>query len=80
MVAVVLTGHHAQTITGPAGSWRPLPALPAGTVTLAPRPTSGWDALAVHGTRLAVWQLTPDSAAWAVTQNINAPIEFGSSG
>ena len=80
MVAVVLTGQHAQTITGPAGSWRPLPALPAGTVTLAPRPTSGWDALAVHGTKLTVWQLAPGNAAWAVTQIINAPIEFGSSG
>jgi hypothetical protein len=79
-VAVVLTGHHAQTITGPAGSWRPLPALPAGTVTLAPRPTSGWDALAVHGTRLTVWQLAPGGAAWAATQNINVPVEFGSSG
>jgi hypothetical protein len=37
-VAVMLTGSHAQTITGPAGSWRQLPALPPGTATLAPVP------------------------------------------
>jgi hypothetical protein len=79
-VAVVLTGNHALTVTGPAGSWSPLPTLPPGTVTLAPGPAGGWDALAVHRTRLTVWQLPRGGAAWAAAQTINVPIEFGSSG
>jgi len=79
-VAVVLTGSHALTVTGPAGSWSPLPALPPGTVTLAPGPAGGWDALAVHRTRLTVWRLPHGGAAWAAAQTINVPIEFGSSG
>jgi len=79
-VAVVLTGNHAQTVTGPAGSWSQLPALPPGTVTLAPGPAEGWDALAVHSTRLTVWQLPPGRTAWAATQTISVFIQFGSSG
>src|SRR5215468_4886451 len=79
-VAVVLTGNHAQTITGPTGSWQPLPALPPGTATLAPGPADGWDALAVHGTRLTIWQFPPGGAAWAATQTISVFIQFGSSG
>jgi len=79
-VAVVLTGNLAQEITGPAGAWRPLPALPPGTATLAPGPAGGWDALAVHGAKLAIWRLPRGGAAWAATQTINVPIVFGSSG
>jgi hypothetical protein len=79
-VAVVLTGNHARAITGPAGSWLQLPPLPPGTVTLAPGPAGRWDALAVHSTKLAVWQLPRGGAAWAAAQTINVPIEFGSSG
>ena len=79
-VAAVLTGNHAQAITGPAGSWRPLPALPPGTATLAPGTTGGWDALAVHSTRLTVWQLPPGRAVWSATQTLSVFIQFGSSG
>jgi hypothetical protein len=79
-VAVVLTGNHAQTITGPTGAWRPLPALPPGTATLAPGAGSGWDALAVHSTRLTIWQLRAGHAAWASTQTLSVFIQFGSSG
>jgi hypothetical protein len=79
-VAVVLTGNHARAITGPAGSWLQLPPLPPGTVTLASGPAGRWDALAVHSTKLAVWQLPRGGAAWAAAQTINVPIEFGSSG
>jgi hypothetical protein len=79
-VAVVLTGNRAATITGTAGSWRRLPALPPATATLAPGPGGGWDALAVHGTRLAVWQLAPSGGVWTATQTINVPVQFGSSG
>ena len=79
-VAIVVTGGRGETITSPAGSWRPLPALPAGTATLAPGPTGGWDALAVHSTKLTVWRLPPGGAAWASGQTITVFIQFGSSG
>jgi hypothetical protein len=79
-VAVVLTGKRAETITGPGAAWRPLPTLPTGTATLAPGPSGGFDALAVHRTRLTVWQLAPGTPAWRATQAMNVPVEFGSSG
>lgn len=78
--AIVLNGNRAETISGPGAVWRALPALPAGTATLAPGPAGGFDALAVHGTRLTVWQLAAGSASWRVTQAIDVPIQFGSSG
>ncbi|HEV8277510.1 MAG TPA: hypothetical protein VGQ26_17710 [Streptosporangiaceae bacterium] len=40
-VAIVLTGGHGEALTGTAAAWRPLPALPPGTVTLAPAPPAG---------------------------------------
>ena len=67
----------AETISGPGGSWRALPAVPAGTATLAPASGGGYQALAVSGAKLTVWQLT--GSAWARTQLINVPIEYGSS-
>ena len=78
--ALVLTGNRAETITGPGATWRPLPALPAGTATLAPGPAGGFDALAVHRTRLTIWQLGPGTNAWRATQAMNVPVQFGSSG
>jgi hypothetical protein len=78
--AVVLTGNRAETITGPGAAWRSVPPLPAGTATLAPGPSGGYDALAVHRTRLTVWQLGPGATAWRPTQAMNVPVQFGSSG
>ena len=78
--ALVLTGNRAETITGAGAAWRSLPALPAGTATLAPGPAGGFDALAVHRTRLTVWQLGPGTTAWRATQAMNVPVQFGSSG
>ena len=78
-VALVLTGNRAETISGPAAAWRPLAALPAGTAALAPLAT-GFDALAVRGTELTIWQLAAGATAWRTTQTINVPIQFGSSG
>lgn len=77
-VALTIAGNRAETLTA-TGSWRRLPPLPGGTATLASGPAAGWDALAVHGARLTVWQLAPDARAWATTQTINVPIQFGSS-
>jgi hypothetical protein len=77
--ALVLSGNRGETLAGPGATWRSLPALPPGTATLAPGPAAGLDALAVDRTRLTVWQLAPGSAAWAKTQTINVPVQFGSS-
>jgi hypothetical protein len=78
-VWVLLGGGRAETIGGPGGSWRALPALPAGTATLAPGSgSSAYDALAVAGSRLTVWRLA--AGAWAQVQVINVPITYGSSG
>lgn len=78
--AVVLTGNRARALTGAGAAWRSLPALPPGTATLAPRPAGGFDALAVHRTRLTIWRLRSGAATWHTTQVINVPIQFGSSG
>jgi hypothetical protein len=78
-VWVLLGGGRAETIGGPGGSWQVLPALPAGTATLAPGSgPSAYDALAVAGSRLTVWRLT--AGAWAKVQVITVPITYGSSG
>jgi hypothetical protein len=77
-VWVLLGGGRAETIGGPGGSWQALPALPAGTATLAPGSGSAaYDALAVAGSRLTVWRLA--AGAWAKVQVINVPITYGSS-
>ena len=78
--AIVLNGNRAETITGAGAGWRSLPVLPAGTVILAASPAGDYDALAVHRTRLTVWQLGPGSATWRTTQAMKVPIQFGSSG
>ena len=78
-VAVTLPGNRADTLTTVAGPWQPLPALPSGTATLAQAPTSGWDALAVHGATLTIWKLAPGARAWTVAQTIKVPIVLGSS-
>ena len=79
---VLLGDGRAETIGGPGGSWQALPPVPPGTATLAPPPpgaTGGsYDALAVSGSRLTVWQLT--QGAWVKIQLITVPIQYGSSG
>ena len=78
-VWVLLGGGRAETISGPGSAWQALPALPAGTATLAPGPGPGaFDALAASGSRLTVWRLA--AGAWTQVQVINVPIEYGSSG
>ena len=78
--AIVLNGNRGQTVAGPGTSWRALPALPPGTVTLAAGPAGGFDALAAGRTTMTIWQLAPGSAAWARAQAISVPVQFGSSG
>ncbi len=86
---LMLGDGHAETIGGADGSWQALPAVPSGTVTLAPPPaatltptstaTAGgsYDALAVSGSKLTVWRLA--QGAWAKAQLITVPIVYGSS-
>ncbi|HEY5352656.1 MAG TPA: hypothetical protein VIK57_09390 [Streptosporangiaceae bacterium] len=79
-LAITLTHRRAAVITSAAGPWRLLPVLPPGTATLAPGPSGGWNALAVHGTKLTIWQAAPGAQSWASAQVIKVPIPFGSSG
>jgi hypothetical protein len=74
---LLLSGGRAETIGGPGAAWQVLPAVPAGTATLAPGPGGAWDALAVSGAKLTVWRLA--TGAWARVQVIKVPIEYGSS-
>ena len=74
----VVSGSAAGAIlAGPAGSWRMLPALPAGSATLIPgsRP----QALASSRTVLTAWQLGT-TGTWSREQQVRVPIPFGSSG
>ena len=85
---LLLGNGHAETIGGAGGSWQALLSVPPGTVTLAPQGTAtlapgssaaaeGYDALAVSGSKLTVWQL--HQGAWAKVQLITVPIVYGSS-
>jgi hypothetical protein len=78
ITAIILPGRRGETIAA-SSQWRPLPALPPGTATLAPGPRGQVDALAVHRTRLTVWHLAPGATTWAKAQVISIPIQFGSS-
>jgi hypothetical protein len=78
--AIKISGNRGETIAGAGSPWRPLPALPPGTATLAPGSAGQTDALAVHHATLTIWQLPPGGTAWAKAQVINVPIQFGSSG
>jgi hypothetical protein len=66
-----------DVVNGPGASWRPLPAPPAGTATVAWAPAP--QALVADNTVLTVWTLEPASSAWVKAQTINVPIQFGSS-
>jgi len=79
LVAVMTAADHGAVIAGKDNSWEELPALPAGTATLAPSASGLVDALAVHGGTLTVWQLAPGATTWTQTQVIKVPIQYGSS-
>jgi hypothetical protein len=79
-LGVVLSGRAGIILTGPGAAWQWLPFLPAGTQTLALGPRAQVNALAAAGTTLTDWAWTPGSAAWAKTQTLHVPIQYGSSG
>jgi hypothetical protein len=78
--ALTLTPGTGETVTEARASWQSLPALPAGTATLAPGPGGSLDALAVHRSVLTVWHLARGALTWHTTQAIDVPIQLGSSG
>jgi len=77
-VAAITADGAAAEIVSSAGPWHRLPALPPGTATLALNGSAS-DALAVHRSTLTVWQLATGGQAWTRAQEINVPIEYGSS-
>jgi hypothetical protein len=79
-LAITLSGRRAAVIASAEDSWRMLPLLPPGTATLAASASGAWSALAVHGTQLTIWQAALGAEAWASTQLIKVPVQFGSSG
>ena len=65
--------------TGPAGGWRPLPAPPPTTATVAVGIGGEVDALAVASTKLTDWQLDAPAGTWSKIGTVTVPIQFGSS-
>jgi hypothetical protein len=76
---LVLSGNRGETIAGPAAAWRALPALPAGTATLAKGPAGHVDALVVAHSSMSDWRLG-GSTGWSQRQVLGVPIPYGSSG
>ncbi len=68
----------ASVITPSATQWQPLPALPAGTTSVAATPTGGFDALVPSQSVLSVYGL--GSVGWAKVQRLRVAIQYGSSG
>lgn len=78
-IALVLSGGMGETLSGPRGGWRQLPALPAGTQALAPGSSGQIEALAAHRSIMTVWAHGAGPAGWSKMQVINVPIQYGSS-
>jgi hypothetical protein len=78
--ALVQAGNRGATIAGPGASWLQLPALPAGTQTLAAGPAGQLDALVTAGSKMTDWRLARGSTSWKVAQTVQVAIPYGSSG
>ena len=77
----VLSGGQRRSVelaSPTTGSWRALPAPPAGTAALATGP-AGEDALAATGSTLTDWRLAPGARRWRRTGSLHVPIQYGSS-
>ena len=83
-VGVILSTGRAEYITGPAGTWQRLPALPAHAAVLVLGPGPRISVLAASGSILTGWRLAvrPASlaAGWTRTQTMKVPVPYGSSG
>jgi hypothetical protein len=73
----------AAAVFGTGGSWSGLPQPPRSTTALAPSPmTSGgstFEALAVDGSELGVFGLSPSGSSWVRLQSIKVELAYGSS-
>jgi hypothetical protein len=79
-VAVVLSGGRGEILSGPGGSWRQTPPVPAGrTVTIALPGVGLADALAASAGTLTVWRLGGSGDGWTEVQTLKVPIQYGSS-
>jgi hypothetical protein len=78
--ALMFAGRRGAVIAGPAAAWRVLPALPAGTQTLAAGAGGRLDALAARGGTMAAWWLPAGATAWRLAQRARVTIPYGSSG
>jgi hypothetical protein len=76
--AVITAGSRGALLA--RGHWQLLPALPPGTVALAPSADGTTDALAVHRATLTVWHLAGQQRSWTRAQTLSVPIQYGSSG
>jgi hypothetical protein len=77
-MGIILNAADGLTLSGPAGSWHGLPALPKWAATLALGASGQVDALAAHGGTFTDWHLGP--SGWASGQTIHVTIPYGSSG
>jgi hypothetical protein len=79
-VAVVLSGGRGEIVSGPGGSWRATPPIPAGrTVTIALPAAGIADALAASAGTMTIWRLDGSADRWDQVQTIKVPIQYGSS-
>lgn len=78
-VWVLLADGRAAADPGPGATWEVLPRVPSGTAVLAAGSGDAFDALAVSGSKLTVFQST-SAGTWRDTQTVSVPIQYGSSG
>jgi hypothetical protein len=74
----LVTPPGVAAVAGPGASWRALPQPPPGTTALAAGPAGTFDTLAVSGSKLTVFQLSP-AGTWREARVISVPIQEGSS-
>jgi hypothetical protein len=67
-------------IGGPGAAWTVLPALPAGTATLARGAGAAIEALTVARATMGAWRLSAAVAGWTQFQQVRVSIPYGSSG
>jgi len=79
-VTVVLSGSAGLIETRPGGAWQSLPALPAGTQTLAIGPGTAIQAIAPAGSAITIWAINQPDGQWTRLQRMAIPIKYGSSG